>query len=889
MKDFFSILFFLASAPVLMAQTAPSWTDYVAKRELGQAATLPDYSFAGYRFSEESIPNVSSWTKFDVTDYGAVADDGQYDDAGIQSAVDAAVASNEPAVVFFPPGKFMVSNDNNITHYIKITGSNIVLKGSGSEQGGTEIFMHEKRVANGHWQFSFEPAATSVGVKAVIDGAVKRGDRVVYVQSSENLTEGQVVHIYHKSEEFARAYFDDLELSEDWTRLFGSGGGMAVYEPHIIESISGNRVTFKNPIQTDLPVLTFGYNIREHVTIEEVGVEDILFTSDWENYGEDFVHHKDDIHDYGWNALQFENVKNGWIRNCEFRSWSQSVSVTQCIGVTVENVKLTGKMGHASFSTRRGFGLLVKDCEDQAGQHHGPGTGYQGVNTVYLRYVMQKDQSVDSHSGQPYATLIDDVQGGDFDQNGGPHESYPHHGRLFTFWNFRHNSSADKTYNFWQLSRNGNTYADPIFVGFQSTTNVIFLNEALDEMRGQMVEPRSLFEAQLDLRLEETATLPVVKITSPVNAQREDAGTDITVSANASDPDGQISAVRFYVNGSLINEKNSTPYTWSPENFAEINSMPAGSYKIKLEATDDVDNTAVDSVSFVIGTLPTLDIIRPETDAIVDLSEGLIVEAQASDSDGSITSANLYLDNQLVRTISEGSFIWGESQSVDPALFDMSGGAHTLRLEVVDNDGLIVSESRSIVSNSFPEVNFTKPTDGQSFEFSSNVQLEVDATDVDGSISQVDLFINGKFYRQELNAPFDWGVRSDIDPTLFDMEAGTYQFEAIAYDNLGSTSSTTITVTVEAEVLPLAYVESKVSVYPNPFTDSFAIASFPDFNAANAHLYGLDGKLLDQHISIRNADGQMVVSVDEDLNCGIYLFSFLNQKNHREVIRLIKN
>lgn len=493
----------LQNSNVALAQTPPVWQNYLDAHAKGTQAILPDYSYSGYHFSEKNIPDVSSWTYFDVTNYGAIADDAIYDDAGIQAAIDAAEASGTPAVVFFPPGKFIVSSDNDINNFIFINADSIVLKGSGSETGGTEIFMDKKRVSNGHWQFRFQPESTNTSTLATITEPAIRGDFAVSVSSTSKLSKGQSVYISHKSEEFARAHYDDLELNEtEWTRLFGEDGGMTVYECHIIYSIKGNEVIFKNPIQTDLPTLSESFSIKNLKTIQEVGIEDILFTSGWLNYEDDFVHHQDDIVDYGWNAVQFKFVENAWIRNCEFKDWTQVADIRESIGITVEDCILSGKRGHASFIARRNYGVLVKDCIDNANHHHGPGTGYSGVSTVYLRYKMSENQAIDSHSGSPYVTLMDDIDGGDFHTNGGPWVSYPHHGRYLTFWNFIHKKTSDADYNFWSVgTRKPATYAEPFFIGFQPNRTVTMIGEGLNEMQGVEVEPKSLFEAQLELRL----------------------------------------------------------------------------------------------------------------------------------------------------------------------------------------------------------------------------------------------------------------------------------------------------------------------------------------------------------------------------------------------------
>jgi len=485
------------------AQVAPSWTNFVESQKNGTTPILPDYSYSGYHFSEKEIPNVSGYTYFNVQDYGATPNDITYDDDAIQATIDAAEASNAPAVVFFPAGKYIVSSDNDINKSIEINKDHIVLKGEGSGANGTEIFMDQMRVNNGHWQFRFKPESTNTGTLTSITQEAKRGDFSVNVASTSALTVGQSIFIYHKSEEFARAHYGNLALNETaWTRLFGEDGGLTLYECHVIDSIDGNTVIFKNPIQVDLPTLSKSFTIRNLKTIEGIGIEDIRFTSEWGNFPREFVHHADDTVDYAWNAVQFKFVQNSWIRNCEFKDWTQVADIRESIGVTVDNVLISGKRGHASWITRRNYGVLVKDCIDDANHHHGPGVGYSGVSTVYLRYKMSENQSIDCHSGSPFTTLMDDMDGGDFHTNGGPWESYPHHARYLTFWNFIHKKSSNVIYNFWSVDvRKPATYAEPYFVGLQPNHIVSMIGEGLDEMHGQEVEPKSLFEAQLALRL----------------------------------------------------------------------------------------------------------------------------------------------------------------------------------------------------------------------------------------------------------------------------------------------------------------------------------------------------------------------------------------------------
>lgn len=481
------------------AVESPLWQQFEAAKPAGNVPVLPDFSYAGYDYSESAIPDTSSWTVFNVTTYGAVADDGNYDDAAIQAAIDAAEAAGG-GVVFFPPGRFMVSPNEIVGENIFINGSNIVLKGSGSGAGGTEIFKDKMKVNNGRYIFEVAPTSLSESDITTIVSDASRESYTVEVADASGLTPGQRVLLRQDSVDFAHSYYSPQIIDPLWTRLL-STQGFQLRELHTVESINGNTVRFREPLHISLEVGSDPIRVRSYNMINNVGVEDILFKGNWDSYPETFVHHKDDIHDYAWNAIRFDNVENGWVRNTEFRDWNQNIYIDGSAAMTLQNIVLSGKKGHASIHTRRSYGILIKDSQDTAGHHHGPGIGYWGTGTVYLRYQMTPEQRMDSHSGSPYATLFDNVSNGQFDGNGGPHESYPHHGKYFVAWNFLLDGGPGN-YDFWPSSRNGHTFAMPYFIGLQGdSVSMTAGTFAANELPGQAVEPVSLFEAQLALRM----------------------------------------------------------------------------------------------------------------------------------------------------------------------------------------------------------------------------------------------------------------------------------------------------------------------------------------------------------------------------------------------------
>ncbi|MFT3824229.1 MAG: Ig-like domain-containing protein [Chitinophagaceae bacterium] len=76
-------------------------------------------------------------------------------------------------------------------------------------------------------------------------------------------------------------------------------------------------------------------------------------------------------------------------------------------------------------------------------------------------------------------------------------------------------------------------------------------------------------------------TAPTVSLTAPANNASFTAGSNITLSATASDADGTISKVEFFNGATKLGEATSSPYnyTWT--------SVAAGSYSITAKATDN--------------------------------------------------------------------------------------------------------------------------------------------------------------------------------------------------------------------------------------------------------------------------------------------------------------
>lgn len=99
-------------------------------------------------------------------------------------------------------------------------------------------------------------------------------------------------------------------------------------------------------------------------------------------------------------------------------------------------------------------------------------------------------------------------------------------------------------------------------------------------------------------------------------------------------------------------------------------------------------------------------------------------------------------------------------------------------------------------SNELPNISFTGVNDGANFATGVSIKPTVIATDADGTISNVKLYLNNQFIRQENIAPYEWGHLANNDPQLKNLSNGSYVLKAIATDNDGGESSLSISFTV---------------------------------------------------------------------------------------------
>ena len=484
------------------------WEDYLAARTTGEEATLLDFSYAGYEYGERGIPDVG-YPVFLVDDYGAVANDDKSDRAALEAAIAAATRSGGKAIIRFSAGRYNLRAADDPNKSITINGDNIILQGAGSGEGGTEIFMEYPNTltqVNALWSAPELIRFTYLGANAddqllltKVTGNAVRGSHQLEVASTSGLYIGQRLLLKGSSKSTAAIAKEvapyEVETSE-WKTFINEG--VQVNEYLTIERIEGNTLKFKEPLMHRVDA-AWGWTLHRYQHHVGCGIEDIAFRG---NFHEPYIHHEPSgIHDSGYKMIAFHRQANGWIRRCRFIDVIEAASVMLSTHVSVLDCSIEGHKGHAAIRSEASSHVLLAYINDQAGQEHSTGVSKTSIGTVIWKCTTAGTSTFESHSSQPRATLIDDCSGGFLPNHAGGDVTFgPNHLGDLVLWNYAETGSSGGEFNLW--TRN-NRFLKPIIAGFQGATSFRPEQVTADLSHGTKVEPLSLYEAQLQTRLQQ--------------------------------------------------------------------------------------------------------------------------------------------------------------------------------------------------------------------------------------------------------------------------------------------------------------------------------------------------------------------------------------------------
>lgn len=292
--------------------------------------------------------------------------------------------------------------------------------------------------------------------------------------------------------------------------------------------------------------------------------------------------------------------------------------------------------------------------------------------------------------------------------------------------------------------------------------------------------------------------LPVTAITAPANNAVLVAPVNVTVTASASDPDGTIAKVEFFLGATRVATDTAAPYSYG------WNNVPLGTHTFTSKAFDNRGATTTSApVTFTVNANvgPSVAITSPASGAQFVLPASIPVAAAASDPDGSIARVEFYYDYGLIGSDSSNpyGFTWTLGFS----------GTFTLTAKAFDNKGAsITSAPVSITMNWNQPPAVTLVGDPPAGTLVAAVpppfRLTATAADPDGTVANVRFLLVDYSLNPEGDITL-LGTVTQAPYTLVYTPAvltSGYRFRAEATDNGGAVGSAEISYTVVANAAP---------------------------------------------------------------------------------------
>lgn len=463
---------------------------------------LPDFSYAGYHRSEQAIPTIKG-PIFDITDFGAISDDGKSDRAAIESTV-AAAAEAGGGVVWVPEGRFDLTQISNAAPLF-IRHSNIVFRGADPVR--SELHSQEALAPPAPMKLWASPFVIQVEAlehetrRIELTASAKQGDMKLMVASGHGLSAGDwiVLVLKNNDPEFLASELAGFEvIDRRWARLHQAGVQASVR--HQIESIEGNVIGLTAPVIKPVDPKD-GWSLETWFPLEEIGFENLTLTGDWQ---ERFVHHRSWQDDGGHSLLRISGVVNSWIRNCRFVNVNRAASIGRSAQVSVIDCVVEGTPGHSAIMFPGSTRCLMARTSDRAGQHHSLGISSQSIGNVIWQGYWHSHTSFESHASQPRHTLFDSCTGGIMTgRAGGAVGALPNHLEGLVLWNHLKTNEPLSDFIFEDLSSAYWRILQPLIIGMHGTPIDFRAGQSTVISLGKPIAEGSLYEYQVKRRLGE--------------------------------------------------------------------------------------------------------------------------------------------------------------------------------------------------------------------------------------------------------------------------------------------------------------------------------------------------------------------------------------------------
>lgn len=417
------------------------WTEFNLDKE---NSILYDYSYAGYKSTDEAIPDVM--VKTSITNYGAVANDSIDDTKALQDAIDY-VSSLGGGAVEIPVGKFLLGEGSSISH-VKIP-SNVVIRGEGNTEQGSILFISSLVCSESNCSYGQGVLSTANDdfiqyPSKTITATSPKGTYLLSLNNTSELNSGDAVRVRMYNPNVNGTRTNDLSLlltnpltpEPQWTNYTKYAPFECVFV--IDEIINSTTIKLKQPLMQEISI-DWIPKLEPLNFIEGVGIENLRIES---AFAGDYSHHKNWEVDYGWSAIYLHNARNSWVRDVVIEDMTQDIQLNNSMNITIERVIIDGKNGHHGIKLNNSWFNLVKDCYIKTYRTHAIGVANMAHGNVFTNIAIDNpDGMIDFHGGGFSSNNLFEKINNTHVDSGGAIQNMPHAGQYNTFWNIISNTT----------------------------------------------------------------------------------------------------------------------------------------------------------------------------------------------------------------------------------------------------------------------------------------------------------------------------------------------------------------------------------------------------------------------------------------------------------------
>lgn len=433
---------FTVTGAVPAAEPAP----LLAWRRDGAAGRLGDWTRCGEL--ADGGAGGRDGRVFRAIDFGARPDSGDDATRAIQATIDACGAAGG-GTVELPAGRLDLALEHDDI-CLELAHDHVHVRGAGSAAGGTLLYAHRPGRADDRskpWRAGRYPRLAHIGpapahrmedapplgeVVATLAGGEARGDRHLRLAPGQTVVPGIYRLEQHDPE--------DLSLGEALTAPsfaravnWRTPGRALICHYVRIVSVAGAVAELDAPLPFRIEA-RWRPHLRRVPLVVGCAISGLRFATAWDSV---FEHHRDDVHDNGWDGIRCDQIAGCAISDVVFESVTTAASLKDAFACRIADCRIAGNPGHNGF----GLGGTSTRC---LLQRLGFGRAMHSVNmngTIAQNAIVDCEGDepcgIDFHGSLGLDTLIDRLTGCVCTGGGAASNVPPRHGPGLVFWNWR--------------------------------------------------------------------------------------------------------------------------------------------------------------------------------------------------------------------------------------------------------------------------------------------------------------------------------------------------------------------------------------------------------------------------------------------------------------------